>query len=255
MNLGNFGRRAGKLVIDNSPAILTGMAVAGTVMTAYLTGKASVEYTRRLAEEGYYDRDYKFERTPREHVEQAWMLYIPAATTSLLTVACIIGANQIGTRRAAAVAAAYTLSEKAFTEYREKIVERIGVKKEQGLRDELAQDRVTKNVGDSNEIVIVSGTSVLCYEAFTGRYFISDMETLRGAQNDINFKINSSYYASLSDFYEKVGLPTTAFSDEVGWNSDKLLELKFSTVLSNDSRPCIAIDFSVAPVRDYYRIG
>jgi hypothetical protein len=62
-------------------------------------------------------------------------------------------------------------------------------------------------------------------------------------------------YASLSDFYHLIGLPSTSFSDEVGWTSDKLLELEISTVLSEDERPCLSIGFNVAPIRNYYKIG
>lgn len=246
-------QRLQKLTIDNSPTILTGVAVAGTVVTAVLTGKATFHYTKFLAEEGYYDRDYKFERTTREHVEKAWKLYIPAATTSLLTVTCIIGANRIGTRRAAAVAAAYTLSERAFSEYREKVVEKLGAKKEQAVRDELAQDRVRRNPINSSQLIIVNGKSVMCFEAYTGRYFLSDMETIRQAVNTINHKINTDQYASLTDFYWELGLPKTSISDDVGWNTDKLLDVDYSATMMEDGTPCMSIDYTVAPIRDFYR--
>jgi hypothetical protein len=257
MDLRELLKRAQKITIDNSPAILTAVAVTGTVTTAYLTGRASIKAAEILAaEEGrqqYTRVGLKLE--PKEKVALTWKLYIPAVSTGLLTVTCIIGANRIGTRRAAAVAAAYTLSEKAFVEYRDKVVEKLGDKKEQDLRDELAQDKVTKNPGNSSKLVIVDGKSVLCYEAYTGRYFISDMETLRKAQNDINFRVNNDYYASLTDFYNEIGLTQTSISDEVGWNADKLLDLKFSTTMSEDGRPCIVIDYAVAPVRDYHRLA
>ena len=97
--------------------------------------------------------------------------------------------------------------------------------------------------------------SVLCYEAYTGRYFLCDMETLRKAQNDINHQVLNDSYASLSDLYDLIGLPHNTNSDEVGWNSDKLLELQFSAVISEGGRPCISVDFAVAPVRHYYRLS
>ena len=188
MDIRELLKRAQKLTIDHSPAILTAVAVTGTVTTAYLTGRATVKAVEILNEErsqqAYQGRvqiqhHEQILLTDREKVALTWRLYIPAVSTGLLTVTCIIGANRIGTRRAAAVAAAYTLSEKAFVEYRDKVVEKLGEKKEQDLRDELAQDKVTRNPGNSSQLVIVDGKSVLCHEAYTGRYFISDMETLR----------------------------------------------------------------------------
>lgn len=253
MNLGDIWVRAQKLTIDNSPAILTGAAVAGTVITAYLTGKASIKASEIIRTE-----EDTFNLSPsdtKKKVELVWTLYIPPATTGLLTVACIIGANRIGTRRAAALAAAYTLSEKAFDEYRGKIVEKLGAKKEQAARDELAQERVSRNPATTAQMIIVDGKGVLCYESYTGRYFTNDMETLRKAQNDVNHMVNNNYYASLTDFYNLIGIETTTVSDEVGWNADKLLELKFSAVLTSSGKPCICVDYDVTPIRDYNRLA
>ena len=256
MDLAQLFKRAQRLAIDNSPTILTAVAVTDVVTTAYLTGKATVKAVELIREdEALGGTAGDLRQRAKARAQLTWKLYVPPVTTGLLTVTCIIGANRIGTRRAAAVAAAYTLSEKAFLEYRDKVVEKLGDKKEQSLRDELAQERVTRNPGDSSKLVIIDGKSVLCYEAFTGRYFISDMETLRKAQNDINHQVNNQYYASLTDFYELVGLTSTSMSDEVGWNADKLLDLKFSTTMSEDGRPCIVIDYAVAPVRDYSRLA
>jgi hypothetical protein len=73
--------------------------------------------------------------------------------------------------------------------------------------------------------------------------------------NDVNFKINNDLYASLTDFYDRIGLERTAMSDDVGWNSDKLLNLRFSTVLSEDGRPAISISYDVYPLRGFCRIS
>lgn len=255
--LNDVMKRASKLVIDNSPAIATAIGVVGTVATAYLAGKASFEAAEIIRnyedeiEEGKRANlipDFSF----KEKVDVSWKLYIPAVASGALTVTAIIVANRVGTRRAAAMASAYMLSEKAFEEYRSKVVDRVGSNKEQSFRDELAQDRVTRNPVSDREVIIAGG-QVLCYEMLTGRYFMSDMETLKKAQNDLNYKVINDAYASLGDFYNLLGLPTTAISDEVGWSTDKLLELEFSTTLSEDGRPCIAIAYRTEPIRDYFR--
>lgn len=244
-------QRAGKFAADNSPAILTAIGVTGALTTAYLTGKASFKAAELIAdEEARLDTGLK----PKEKVELVWRLYIPAAATGLLTVTCIIGANRIGTRRAAALATAMTISEKAFTEYKDKVVERLGKNKEQAVRDEIAQERVDRTpVSQTREVIIAGGGDVLCFDVFTGRYFKSDMETIKKAQNDVNYQIINNMYASVSDFYNRIGLPPTGYSDEVGWNSDKLMELDISTTMSDDGRPCISINFAAVPVRDYDR--
>lgn len=251
-----IAKAAEKLAIDNSPAILTALGVTGVLTTAYLTGKASFKAAYRIEDEqsqmNAHPSHYQLEN--KEKFLLIWKLYIPAIGTGVVTVVCIIGANRIGSRRAAALAAAFSISEKAFTEYEEKVIEKMGALKERGIHDEIAQDRVSRNPVGEREIIITGNGEVLCYDSFSGRYFESSMEELKKAQNDINYTILSDGYASVGDFYGKIGLSATAYSEEVGWKSDTKLELSFAGTLSEDQRPCIAIEFRAAPVRDYYRI-
>ena len=251
MLLTDLAKRAEKFTIDNSPLILTVVGVTGTITTAYLTGQAAFRAADII-------RDYKDEAQAltsfKEKVNVTWKEYIPAGAVGIITIVAIISANQIGTRRTAAIAAAYSLSDKAFNEYKEKVVEKLGQRKEESIRDELAQDRVDSNPAASRGIIVAGSGEVLCYEQFTGRYFKSSMDELKAAQNEVNARIISDNYASLSDFYDEMSLPHTSVSDEIGWNSDRLMELEFSTVLSDDGKPCIAIDYRVSPVRDYFRL-
>ena len=251
MSLLDLVKRAEKLAVDNSPVLLAGIGVAGTITTALFAGRAGFKAAEVLEQ----DREtLAGEQDMKRVVKLTWTLYIPAIGTGVLTVACIIAANRIGMRRAAAMAAAYSLSEKAFVEYKEKVIEKLGESKEQKIRDEVAQDRVNRNPVSTREVIFTGNGDVLCYDSITGRYFESNIEALRKAQNDINKRILDDYYASLSDFYDCIKLPTTKYSNEVGWNSDTQLELKFATVLSEDGRPCISLEFEVYPIRDYFRI-
>lgn len=244
MNVTHLVKSLEKIVRVNSPTILTALGVSGTLTTAYLATKASFKAARVIdSEQERLDRNEKSH--PMDNKEKSrliWKLYIPTGISGVLTVGCIIAGTRIGMKRTAAAYSLLTVSEKAFSEYKEKVVEQIGAKKEQAVRDQIAQDRINKNP-EQGVIVVESGT-VMCYEMHTGRYFNCDMETLRRAQNTINAKMISEMDASLSDFYHLVRLPYTSYSSMSGWNSDKMLELQFSTVLSDDGRPCIAFDYN-----------
>jgi hypothetical protein len=61
-------------------------------------------------------------------------------------------------------------------------------------------------------------------------------------------------YASLSEFYDRIGLPTTPYSEEVGWNSDHMMEIVFSTVLTEANQPCVVLEYLVSPIRGYARL-
>ena len=251
-------KKGEEIVAQNATAILTGVGVAGTVATAVLTGKASfkaVEVISEKAEITFCDQDVHDETacfSTREKVMLVWPLYIPAVGVGTTTIVAIIFANRISSKRAAALAAAYGLSEKAFGEYREKALQHLGIKKEQALKDEIAQDRV--NLNPAGQTIIIGDGEVLCYDAPTGRYFKSNMERIRKAENTVNYEIIHQGGSSLSSFYDEIGLPPTTYSDDVGWNADNIIEVDYTSVLTNEGQPCIVIDFKIAPITGYGRI-
>jgi len=254
MNVNGLVHKVIKYASDHSPVILTGLGAAGVLATAYLTGKATFKAAELIAEkEHVFKPGLAFRLGTKDKFREVWKLYIPAAGVGVCSIACIIAANRVGDRRAAAMAAMYSISERAFAEYKEKVVEKIGERKEQGYRDEIAQERVTDNPPSSQ--VIIGEGSVMCMDAYTGRYFLSSMEELKAAQNAINYEVNNNYYASLTDFYYRIGLPRTSMSDDVGWNADKLLELQFSAALTEDKKPVLVMTFVVDPIRGYCRVS
>lgn len=253
MTLSSQFKLVEKFVLDNAPTIATAVGVAGTITTAVLSGQAT--YKAYIRVENANIEAERMNEPPldkKEILREVWTLYIPPVVIGSLTIASIVSANRIGTKRAAALAAAYSLSEKTLAEYKEKVTEKLGEKKEQKVRDEIAQERVNKNPL-SNEVVILGTGEVLCYDSWTGRYFMGDMEKIRKAENEINKQILDYGYASLSDFYDKIGLQPTAMSEELGWKYENMCAVQFSTVLSEDGRPCISIAYSTEPVRNYFR--
>lgn len=240
------------LLKENSPVVLTGVAVAGTVSTALLTAKATFR-----AREEWLRYDWNNDLVPsdprerrKEAVSMTWKHYIPPVVTGAVTIGCIVGANTVSSRRNTALVTAYSLTDRAFSEYKEKVIEQIGETKEQRVRDAIAQDRVNQDP-PTREIVIAGSGDVLCFESLTGRYFSSTMETLRKAQNDVNSEILTDMYQSQNDFHRLIGLDPTGYGETVGWNTDKMLELQFSSILSPDGKPCLSIGYRHLPFVNY----
>ena len=100
-----------------------------------------------------------------DKVKVAWKLYIPTAAMGVVTTACIIGSNSINQSRNAALATVYGLTEVAFREYKEKVVDNIGRNKELKIRDDIAGDRVANNPVGDRTIIITGNGEVLCYDA------------------------------------------------------------------------------------------
>lgn len=257
MEFNDITRRVSKFAQDNSPAILTAVGVVGTVTAAYLTGKATVKAVR-LIEEEEAARGYGFEAgehlTPIEKLQTVWQCYIPAAGTVAISIAAIIAANHVSSRRVASVATALAIGEKAFSEYKDKVVEKLGDGKERVIRDDIAQDHVRANPPDERLIIVTDAGHVLCRDEYSGRYFTGSMEEIRKAENTINYKIIHEGDQSLTDFYNLIGLPRTSHSDDVGWNTDTPLDITFSTALTENDKPCICFTFDLPPFPAFFRM-
>lgn len=229
----------------NTPVILSSTAITGVVTTAYLAARAAVEAHRRIdAIESVAGTSDSFKQRMKEQLPIVWKLYIPAGASGIVTIACIVGTTRVTNKRAAAAQAAFVLTERAFAEYRAKVVEEYGERKDQTIRDSIASEFVQKNPPPPANVLVTGPGSVLCCELHTGRYFSSDMESLRRAENDINARLVRHDSATLDDFYYIIGMQPTTTSGDLGWNSDKLLSLEFTSCLDDSGRPCLAFQYN-----------
>lgn len=242
-----------------SPEILTGIGIAGMISTVVLAVKATPK-AMELIEEEHLNRipeDYEPEKDPKperltviETVKVAWKPYIPAAITGVASVACLIGANSVHARRNAALATAYQLSTTALSDYREKVVETIGEKKENNIRDKVAKKQVEEHPLTDTQIIMTGKGNTLCYDSHSDRYFRSDIDKIRNAVLDLNERMinGNEMYVSLNDFYDEIGLKHTDTGDLVGWRIDKgKIDIRYSAQLTDDNEPCIVLDHMLPP--------
>ena len=245
MKFADLGILIRKNVKTHSPVILSVAAGIGTVATAYLTAKASfkaAEVIRVREEEDGYSTE---KRTRFKHrTKLVWKFYIPPAISTIGTIVCIAGSNRIGTKKIVAAQSALAVAQKALYDYRDKVVEEFGSHTDRKIKDKIAEESVHNDPPCNQDAFVIGSGTVLCCELFTMRYFQCDMETLRRAQNDINAKLNKHDYATLDDFYYAIHLSGTSYSGQVGWKSDKLMELRFSTALTDDGRPCLTFEYN-----------
>lgn len=251
MSAPQWMRFTGQKVSSNSPAILSGIAVAGVITTAILAIKVTPKADRILDAFAECEEFKTHQPTKIQEAKQVWKLYIPAAITGAATIACIIGANQIGARRNAALLGAYTIADTAFREYKDEVVRQIGASKERKVNEEVQQRRIDENPVKDSQVIITGGGDQMCYDSLTGRYFRGDIEGLRRAENEVNRRVLSDMYASHNEWYELVGLAPAVVGDELGWNIDNLLELVFTSHLASNGQPCLAVGYARLPRKDY----
>ena len=240
----------------HSPALLTGIGIAGMITTTVLAVKATPKAMKLIdakKKELNLEEDEKL--TVVETVKTAWKCYVPAVITGATASACLIGANSVNTKRNAALAAAYNLSTSALSEYKEKVVETIGEKKEREIRDKIAEDRLEQNPVNPTAIVMTNKGTTRFMDSITKRRFTSDIETINQIVNRLNRRmINGDDYISLNEFYYEIGLEGCDVGDEIGWNVTRgLIELPEPphAVVDTDGTPCIVLEYQVAPKRGF----
>ena len=243
-------------VSKHSPEILTGIGIAGMILTTVMAVKATpkaLELIENKKEELELHPDEKLR--PIETVKATWKCYVPAAVTGVTSVACLIGASSVNVRRNAALATAYNLSATALSEYKEKVLETVGERKEQAIRDKVAEERINKEPVNQSAIIVSGTGNTRCFDTITKQRFISDIETIKRTVNELNRRmINGEDYISLNDFYSEIGLDDVSIGDELGWNVTRgLIEITFSAQLDTDGVPCIVLDYAVAPKRGFNR--
>ena len=254
-NLATITKDIRKFASKRSPEILTGIGIAGMITTTILAVRATPKALELIEEQK--EEESVDELSSFEVVKVAWKPYIPAMVTCIASTACLIGASSVNTKRNAALATAYKLSETALSEYRDKVVETIGEKKERIVRDKVAEERVKKNPVSKNEVIVTGNGKTLCFDPISGRYFMCSIETIKRAENELNKQMlhDISGYVSLNEFYDELGLDHTSVGDDLGWNTDQLIDINFSSQLNDNGEPSVVLDYLVAPKYDYYKFS
>lgn len=228
-----------KTAKTNSPEILTAASVTGVIATAYLTGKATVDAVRVI------DQEELLADSRQQAIRNAkavWKFYIPPMAAGVFTIVAIFGANRAHANRTAAAIAAYSLTERAFTEYREKVTDQIGKGKEQKVRDEIVEKHIANN--PPKEVFLFTDGEVLCCDLMTQRYFKCSMEKLKQAENEVNHRALREHYVTVEDFYDILKVIPTNHSAHLGWTSDRLMELDITSVIAENGHPCLAFQFN-----------
>lgn len=244
-------KNLGGILSKNSPTILTGLAVCGLVTTVIFAVRATPKAMELIKEDSRLAHDGDpYAYSNKEALKSAWKPYIPAAAMGVVTIACVIGSNSINQRRNAALATVYGVTEAAFREYKEKVVETIGKSKELKLRDEISAEHVRRNPPNEENVILTGKGNVLCRDSFSGRYFRSDIEKIRRSINDLNkeFLNGMGMWLGLNDVYYEFGLSETALGGLLGWDLDQgLLDISFSSQVTENGEPCLVLNYEIVP--------
>lgn len=248
MNAPHIIRRASKFFAMHSTKILTWVRRIGYFATTGLaieaTWKAKESLDDLRAQTGRELRDIP----KKEIVKTVAPHYVPTALSLGVTIAADVGSAKSAAKENAALASLYSASELALREYKAKVVEKIGEKKEQALREEAVTERVIKNPPSTTIIEATGHGDQLCYDAWNDRYFTCSIEHIRKVENEMNKRIISEMWVTWNEVYHEIGLKTSKFGESCGWNVDNLIDFCFSSCIGDDGRTYLVVDHYNRPV-------
>lgn len=242
-----------KTLDKNASSIFTGTAIASSAAAVIFAHQAG-RYAESILESERRARLHTKQEpvTRKEALMLTWKAYIPAGVSLLFAVTSIVMLNRAGENKAASVSAAAMVSHKLMQDYVEKIEERLGETAVQEVRDEMAHEHISAD--PVKEVIVLSDNAdTLIRDGFSGRYFRANKHVIDSAVNQVNHVINDIGYASLTDFYDEIGLEPTDISDHIGWNRDELLSVEYGGALAADGQPCLEVCFRCVPFSGYNR--
>lgn len=237
--------RSGLILKKYSPEILTTVGIAGMVGTTILASratlklhpvveeireeKANADYRaeQEILETGTYDKKEHTKAVARVYVHGAVevsKLYGPAITLGLSSIACIIAAHGIMQRRTVAIAAAYKALETSFVEYRKRVIEVLGEKKEEDLRLGREVKEITDEKGKTKKVTTLNPVGISPYARFFDELSDNWSKTpeynllfLKAQQNYANDLLHARGHVFLNEVYDMLGVPRSQAGQVVGW--------------------------------------
>ena len=235
----------------HSPAILTGIGVAGMVAST-ITAVRATPKALKLIEERKIALDVD-KLTVGETIRTTWKCYIPSAVTGTLSAGCIVFASSVNHKRNTALATAYSLSETALKDYKDSVIKTVGEKKAEEIDKDVSKKQLERTPLVNKEVITVDRDGDLWFDPISKRYFRSTRNDVDRAVNELNRSMINEGYASLNDFYYALGLDGVGYGDDLGWNVNKdWLEISRGyTDTDADGHPCNVLKYAVAPEYGY----
>ena len=205
--------------------IIHSSAEAGEIETE----NGVVEYTNEDAQK---DTSIVYAQTGIKFIK----LYGPAVLLGAVSITSILAGHNILHKRNVALAAAYSVLDRSFKDYKDRVIERFGKDLEKEIRynikakefekvvsedgTETTEKEIVDVVEDPNELseffrIYDDGCKGWCKDPEANLIF------LKRQQSYANDKLKSQGYLFLNDVYDMLGFPKTKAGQIVGWVYDE----------------------------------
>ena len=295
--------KAGLKLKKHSPEILVVGGVVGLVTSGVMACKATTKLSAILddskeqielfdkvaANPEMVNEEYTVEDAEKDKkivkvqtAVKVAKLYAPAVAIGVVSIGAIFASNNIMRKRNVALGAAYATVDRAFKDYRNRVVDRFGEELDKELRYNLKTKEVKETVEDENgkkktvkrnikymDSPMPSEFAVIYDDGCAG--WTKDPEDnkffLIQQQRYANERLKRRGYLSLNEVYELLGFPSTKAGQVVGWlydckdpnyKGDNFVDFGLYNVDCEPNRDFvngyernIILDFNVAPIIDF----
>lgn len=295
--------KAGLKLKKHSPEILVVGGVVGLVTSGVMACKATTKLSAILddskeqielfdkvaANPEMVNEEYTVEDAEKDKkivkvqtAVKVAKLYAPAVAIGVVSIGAIFASNNIMKKRNVALGAAYATVDRAFKDYRNRVVDRFGEELDKELRYNLKTKEVKETIEDENgkkktvkknikymDSPMPSEFAVIYDDGCAG--WTKDPEDnkffLIQQQRYANERLKRRGYLSLNEVYELLGFPSTKAGQVVGWlydckdpnyKGDDFVDFGLYNVDYEPNRDFvngyernIILDFNVAPIIDF----
>lgn len=232
----------------HSPEILTGIGIGGFLTAIGMTIKIAPRAKAEIEDAEYYADKYNEPLRKMDRVKIYAKNYWPVAVSTGLSTACIVMGNRQQHKRNAALAAAYTISQETLKDYQSAIAESLDEKKATEIREKVAEKTSERVPTNDQEIPYVPAGKSLYLDRWSGRYFVSDRETIREVCNNLSRQMLGDMCVTLNEVYDALDLEGIPFGNYIGWDVNKsFVEPVFGAKLTEKGEPCVVFDFATQP--------
>lgn len=221
----------GGFMKKNLPQILTGAAIATGTGAVIVTVPATVKSVR-ACDQAKLEKGSDL--TKGEVIKTVWKYYIPTVALGVTSITCVVMSNVESSKRIAALATAYAMSEEKLEGVRKKLLDKIGADKASDILSSATQEDANKANPEiegedwktlpasailEREDIPENFPSIkpLWFDAQSGRYFRATQADIDNAVNRTNASLNCYDTLSINDFYDDLGLTHTDAGYKFGW--------------------------------------
>lgn len=224
----------------HAPTVLFGLGVLGTIGSTVLACRATLKLDEIVGETennlslAHRMSSPQYSETDRQgdvaliyvkSTTKIVKLYAPSVALGVVSIGALTASHNILQNRNAALAAAYLAVDKAFTEYRERVVEKYGHEEDLKLRYEMEAVEVTnEETGKKEKLLHATPGAASMYARFFDEYSSSwskepeyNLLFLKCQQNYANDLLKSRGHVFLNEVYDMLGIKRSQAGSVVGW--------------------------------------